>query len=156
MGARRFEVRTTLGCAPERAVDFLIDLDRHRGLHPFVESATVMDSGTDSGTGPGGEWWDWQVVERPKLGPLRYRIRFRARVARTSPTTMTVVVRAAPGCWLRSWTSAEAADGGCRLVETTEVTAPWPVLGYMARTGQAAHERTYSRLPTEVGVLGPE
>jgi hypothetical protein len=148
MGGRRFEVSTSLGCTPERAVDFLMDLDRHRGLHPFLESATV----TDSGTGPDGEWWDWRVVERPRVGRWRYRIRFRARMTRTSPTTMTAVVRAAPGCWLRSWTSAEAADGGCRLVETTEVAAPWPVLGYMARTGRAAHERTYSRLPGAAGL----
>ena len=134
---------TTLSVAPEKVIDFLMDLTRHRGLHPFLEAATVLASGTS----PEGPWWDWSVTERPRIGPLRYRIRFPARMTRTSATSMSAVVRAAPGCWLRTWTTAEATDGGCLLVETTEVSAPWPVLGYMARTGHSAHARTFRLLP---------
>jgi hypothetical protein len=64
---------------------------------------------------------------------------------------MSVRVRVAPGCRLRSTTRAEAVDAGCRLVEQTAVTAPWPVLGYMTRQGEAAHKRTYSLLPGAFG-----
>lgn len=146
MRRRRFELSTTLPVVPEEVIDFLMDLNRHRGLHPFLETATLLDSG-GSREGP---WWDWSVTERPRIGPLRYRIRFVARMTRTSRTTMSAVVRAAPGCWLRSWTTAEATDGGCLLVEMTEVRAPWPVLGYMARTGQSAHARTFRVLPAAI------
>jgi hypothetical protein len=86
------------------------------------------------------------------VGPLRYGLRFPAWMTRTSASSMTALVRAAPGCWLRAGTTACPVDGpGCRLVETVEVTAPWLVLGYMARNAEAAHARTYSLLP---GVLG--
>ena len=133
--------------SPEAAIDFLMDLNRHMGLHPFLTSVTVVGTGTS----PEGLYWDWSVEERPTVGPFRYRLRFPTRMTRTSATSMTAMVRAAPGCRLRSTTRAYTADGGCRLVEQTEVTAPWPVLGYMARQGEAAHRRTYSLLPRALG-----
>jgi polyketide cyclase/dehydrase/lipid transport protein len=143
VGTRVFEVSARVPAAPEEVIDFLLDLDRHRGLHPFLTSATVVDSGT----APEGPWWEWRVEERPSLGPVRYRLRFPARLSRTSARSMTSVVRAAPGCWLRSTTEAGSEGAGCRVVERVEVTAPWPVLGYMTRNARRAHRRTYARLP---------
>jgi len=140
-------VSTTLTAAPEKAVDFLMEVSAHQGLHPFLASATVVGSGAS----PEGPWWDWSVVERPALGPLRYRLRFQARMTRTSPTSMTSLVHAAPGCWLRGTTVAHPHGEGCRLVETTEVRAPRLLLGYMARNAEGAHVRTYSRLEDVVG-----
>jgi hypothetical protein len=144
MGTRRFELSALVPVAPSEVIDFLVDLTAHRGLHPFLVSATVAGSGSS----PLGPWSDWHVEERPTLGPVRYRLRFTARLTRTSEYSMLMLVRAAPGCWLRSTTVARPAEGGSLLTENTEVTAPWPVLGYMSRTGEAAHARTLSRLPS--------
>ena len=60
---------------------------------------------------------------------------------------MATEVRAAPACWLRSTTEAHPDGAGCLVVEVTEVTAPWPLLGYMARTAEQAHARTFTLLP---------
>jgi len=147
MGRRTFEVSTTVPVAPDQVIDFLMDLTRYRGLHPFLVSATVVDAGSS----PEGAWSDWRVEERPHLGPVRYRLRFPARLTRTSATSMTAEVRAAPGCWLRSSTVARPDEVGARVLETTEITAPWPVLGYMARTGERAHVRTFRLLPDAIG-----
>jgi DNA-binding transcriptional LysR family regulator len=147
MGRRVFEVSATVPVGPSAVVDFLMDLTRHRGLHPFLVSASVAATGTSSE----GPWWEWRVEERPRLGPVRYRLRFPARLTRTSSASMTAVVRAGPGCSLCSTTTARADGDGCRVVETAEVTAPWPVLGYMARQGEAAHVRTFARLPEVLG-----
>jgi hypothetical protein len=143
MGRRTFEVTATLAVPPEAALDFLMDLARHRGLHPFLVSASVVGSGIS----PDGPWWDWRVEERPPLGPIRYPLRFSARLTRTSTQSMTALVK--PGLGVRLWstTVAHPTTTGCALVETTEVSAPWPVLGYTARHGEAAHRRTFSRLP---------
>ena len=151
---RSFELTTSVPVGPRAAIDFLTDLTRHRGLHPYLVSAEVVASGT----GPDGPWQEWRVVERPRLGPLRYTIRFPARVVRDGGT-MTSSVRAAPGCTLRTVTRATPAgdddgDGtSALLTETTEVTAPWPVVGYMTRQARAAHERTFALLPGELGLL---
>src|SRR4051794_6758387 len=92
----------TVPVAPEAAVDFLGDLARHHGLHPYVVSADVLASGEDAA----GSWQAWRVVERPRLGPFRYTIRFPARMTRTSPTSMRGDVTAMPGCTLVTTTQA--------------------------------------------------
>ncbi len=148
----RFELTTSVPVGPRAAIDFLTDLTRHRGLHPYLVSADVVAEGT----GPDGSWREWRVVERPRLGPLRYTIRFPARVVRDGDTIASSV-RAAPGCTLRTVTRATPAENdggtGALLTETTEVTAPWPVAGYMTRQARAAHERTFALLPGELGRL---
>ena len=146
MATRSFELTTTVPVAPEDAIDFLVDLTRHRGLHPFLVSAEVVTSGVDAD----GPWTDWRVVERPPLGPFRYSIRFPARMRRTSPSSMTGDVRAAPGCTLLTATEATADGTGSVLRESTVVSAPWLLLGYMTREARRAHARTYSLLPSEL------
>jgi hypothetical protein len=144
---RSFELTTSVPVGPHVAIDFLTDLTRHRGLHPYLVSAEIVASGT----GPDGPWQDWRVVERPRLGPLRYTLRFPARVERSADDVMTSAVRAAPGCTLRTVTRATSAPDGAVLTETTEVTAPWPVAGYMTGQARTAHERTFALLPAELG-----
>lgn len=146
MATRRFELTTSVPVGPRAAIDFLVDITRHRGLHPYLVSAEVVASGL----GPDGSWQDWRVVERPRLGPVRYTIRFPARVVRTADDAMRTSVRAAPGCTLVTVTRATPVTGGALLTETTEVIAPWPVTGYMTGQARSAHERTFAALPGEL------
>jgi hypothetical protein len=139
MADRTFTVTADVAVAPAAAIAFLVDLTRHRGLHPFLQSATVVASGPD--------WQEWDVVERPSAGPVRYTVRFRARVVRDAPGAMSVTVRVRPGVELVSHTVASGAGGGARLTETTSTRAPWGLRAYVARTALRAHERTYRRLP---------
>lgn len=150
VSTRGFQLTVTVPVDARAAIDFLADLTRHRGMHPYLVSAEVVATST----GQDEPWQDWQVVERPRLGPLRYRIRFPARVVRTADDTMTTWVRAAPGCTLRTVTRATADPDGALLTETTEVVAPWPVIGYMTRQARSAHERTFALLPGELGARG--
>lgn len=143
MSTRSFALSTTVAAGPGDVIDFLADLPRHVGLHPFLVSAVV----TGTGTGDDGVWRDFVVTERPRLGRLRYTLRFTARVVRTSPTAMRSVVRALPGCRLAVLTRATPAQDGRTLVtEETTVSAPYPVVGYMTRSARLAHERTFALL----------
>lgn len=148
MATQTFELTTTISVDPPAVIDFLMDLTRHRGLHPYLVSAEVIGSGV----GDEGAWTQWRVVERPRLGPFRYSIRFPARMLRSSETSMVGTVRAAPGCSLRTTTRAEFVDGRTVLTEVTTVTAPRPVLGYMTSQARLAHARTHSMLPGEFAV----
>jgi len=150
MPTRTFELIAIVPVAPDAAIDFLLELTRHRGLHPFFLEATVTARGADDS----GPWTDWRVAERPHLGPFRYTIRFPARMQRTSPSSMVGTVRAAPRCSLVTTTTATRGDGGTLLHETTTVAAPRFLLGYMASQAQLAHARTYSLLPRELAA-GP-
>jgi hypothetical protein len=150
VATRTFDLTTTVGVTPTATIDFLLDLNRHRGLHPYLQSATVVETGSDAA----GPWSQWDVVERPRLGPFRYSIRFPARMQRTSSTSMLGTVRAAPGCYLTTVTTAVEVDGQTQLSETTTVTAPWLLVGYMSSQARIAHTRTYSLLPAELATTG--
>ena len=139
MGERTFTLVTDVPAAPDLALDFLADLARHRGMHPFLVSARVVDAG------PG--WQERQVQERPTLGPFRYPVRFRARLARPRAGELVTRVRLSSVVRLDSVTVATGTADGTRLVETTTVTAPWPMLGYVARSAERAHARTFALLP---------
>jgi len=141
-----FTLTATVPASPEQAIDFLMRLDGHRGMHPYLQSAVVVAEGEDHGA----PWWDWNIVERPAVGPFRYTIRFPARMTRLGPDRMRGHVRAARGCLLDSVTSAADAQEGSVVTETTEVTAPAAVLGYMTRHARLAHERTFALLPVEL------
>ena len=39
MPERVFDLSTTVATTPEAVVDFLVDLNRHHGLHPFLMRA---------------------------------------------------------------------------------------------------------------------
>lgn len=144
MRTRQFDVEATIPVDPQAAIDFLGQLDRHRGLHAYVQEATLVEQGTHHGE----SWARWSVAETPRLGSLSYTLRFDAHLTRTSPTTMTAVVRPGFGSTLETRTRAEAADGGARVVETVIVTAPRIALSYMAGQARIAHERLFRLLPT--------
>jgi hypothetical protein len=146
---RSFEVSTTVPGPPPVVIDFLMDLEKHRGLHPYLVSATV------SGTGRShlGPWWDWQVEERPRVGPVPYSLRFRVRMTRTSPTSLESRLTALPGCHLRALTRAVAtADGSTLVTEKVAAKAPPLIVGYLARKARTAHTRTYARLPAALAL----
>lgn len=145
MAERTFTITTEVPATPQVALDFLADLPRHQGLHPFLVSAVVV--------GESGDSVEWAVHERPSWGPVRYSVRFRARLARPAPGELRSAVTLPPGVRLDSRTLATegpGATGGARIVETTTVTAPWPLLGYVARNAERAHARTFSLLPGEL------
>ncbi|MGN6325373.1 hypothetical protein [Pseudolysinimonas sp.] len=146
MAERRFELTTIVPVTPAAAIDRLADLASHHGLHPFLVSAEVEARGDDAA----GPWEDWRVVERPALGPLRYTVRFPARMQRTSPTSLVGTVRVIRGCSLVTRTTATPAPGGAVLRESTVVTAPLPLVGYMTNGARTAHARTYALLPEEL------
>ncbi|MFZ4895221.1 hypothetical protein ACL9RL_12300 [Plantibacter sp. Mn2098] len=153
MTTREFDLTMTVAVRPETAIDYLMDLNRQRGLHPFLVSADIIESGTTDAQ----PWFLWRIHERPRLGRLTYSIRFTATMRRISPTTMVGNVAAAPGCTLVTRTDAQLieSEGRTRTVlhEITTVAAPRPVLGYMWRQAFAAHARVYERLPTEMSTL---
>jgi hypothetical protein len=128
-----------------------MQLDKHVELHPFLVSASIQSTGESHR----GLWWDWRVVEEPRVGPLRYRIRFRERRVRTSPTSLESRARSLPGCHVRAITRGVASeDGRTVLTESVVAIAPLPLVGYLARQARTAHARTYQQLPAALASRG--
>ena len=149
MAQRSFHLYSVVPVEPESAIDFLTDLARHRGLHPYLEEAVV----TEEGDSDAGHWQQWRIRERPALGSFHYPLRFGARLTRTSPTTHTTSVLAAPGCTIDAVTHARLGDtlGIADVDEQSVVTAPAPLLSYMAHHAELAHARVFRLLPAVLG-----
>ena len=144
MARRCFELSTTVPGAPSAVIDFLMDLEQQRALHPYLVSATP----TGTGTSYHGTWWDWQVVERPRVGPFRARLRFRVRMTRTSATSLESRLNGLPGCHLRGLTRAVATgDGDTLLTENVAANGPVLLVGYLARQARFARTQTLARIP---------
>ena len=151
MTTRAFDLETSVGAAPEEAIDFLLSLDRHPGVHPYFTHAEIVAEGSDA-IGP---WTDWKVTETSRIGPFSYPLRFPTRTSRASGTSMTSVVRPAPGCRLDITARAVEVAGGARVTETVAVSAPPPLLGYMTRQAEFARGRLFERLSDPLGTLSP-
>lgn len=152
MARRSFDLTCLVDAAPEAVIDFLTDLTNHHRLHPYLVEAKVVEQ-RDS---PQGFSRQWQVRERPRLGPIRYPIRFGAVLTRTAPTAFTSHVRAAPGCTIDTVTTATAGNrpGTALVHEAAVVRAPVGLIGYMARQAELAHRQTMQKLPAALAELG--
>lgn len=153
MAQREFEVSCRVAAPPEEVIDFLTDLANHHGLHPYLVEAVVVAQ-EESPAGPSTRW---RVLERPRLGPVSYPIRFGALLTRTSPDAFTSHVQAAPGCTIDAVTTATPGSepGLTYLHERSIVRAPRGLIGYMARQAELAHRRTMALLPDVVGRRAP-
>jgi hypothetical protein len=69
MATRTFDIAASVGVAPVEAIDFLLCLDRHVGLHPYFTRADIIAEGSDdAGRGPNG-----RSPKRRDLAPSRIR-----------------------------------------------------------------------------------
>jgi len=146
MATRGFTLSVAVPVSAREAIDHLVDMPRHLGLHPYLTDVRLNGRGVEDGN----EWAEYLVLEHPSFFGLRYPIRFPVRVVRTSPTSYLAHVSAAPGCtMLIEATAGEDPDTevGAILSEHVTVTAPRVLVGYMAREAERAHAATYAVLP---------
>ena len=80
MATRTFNIEATVGVPPAEAIDLLLRLDRHPGLHPYFTSAEIIAEGSYDAT----PWTEWKVTETSRLGPFSYPLRFLTRTTRAS------------------------------------------------------------------------
>lgn len=151
MATGTFHLTATVDAPPERVIEFLLQLDGHRRLHPYLQSARVVDEGADGDE----RWCDWRVVERPRLWGIPYTMSFPARMTRVNATSMRGDVVAAPGCRLRTVTTATTTGAGTVVEEIAEVIAPRLLVGYMTKHARLAHARTFSLLPAQFASAQP-
>lgn len=144
MARASFMLATYAPVEPAFALAFLSDLSNHHDLHPFLVRADIVATYHNA---QGQQVRQYRIIERPRLGPLRYTISFRADLTIVDESSYASEVWAALGTRLRNRMECAAEGAGTRIRETVEVEAPRLTLSYVRRQAHAAHARTLRLLP---------
>jgi hypothetical protein len=121
--------------APERVRDFYVDLDNIKVVHPLVVSVerTARSDSSD------GYRQEYRVRDRIPLGPLAIGITYVARLHVRPDGTVATEARQFPRVHLDGIVTFEPIDGGTRLTERIQITAPRLLAATTAREGVKAH-----------------
>ena len=120
---------------PDEVRAFYVDLDSLQVVHPLIVSVEEL-SRTD---GADGYRQTYRVVDRVRMGPLSFRIAYRA--AWQVPLRGDVLTEAdqSPGVRLRGTVSFEPVEGGTQVTERIRIAAPRLLAGYTVREAVSAH-----------------
>jgi hypothetical protein len=134
---RRGEYRYSIdvACPADRAAALFADIPRLVSAHPLVIGIRELPA-TD------GALHSYAVTDRIALGPLRFRITYRADVLEAGEREVATRARQSPSTTLLTRTQVtEAGDGVTHIEATVTVTTLRPLFPYTLRTARAAHLR---------------
>lgn len=120
---------------PEAVRAFYVDLDNIKVVHPLVVSVKSMSRSET----PDGYQQTYRVVDRIPLGPLTIRTRYQARLRVPARGDVLTEADQSPGVRLRGTVSFEPEDGGTKVTERIDITAPRLLAGMTIREGVKAH-----------------
>jgi hypothetical protein len=120
---------------PEEVRDFYVDLDSLKVVHPLIVSVEEESRSDDAD----GYRQSYRVVDQLKLGPLRFRITYRARLHVPVEGDVQTEAYQSPGVRLRGTVSFDPIPGGTRVTERVQIAAPRPLAGYTTREAVKAH-----------------
>lgn len=120
---------------PDAVRDFYVDLDSLEIVHPLIVSVQELSRSEDVD----GYRQSYRVVDQLRLGPLAFKIAYRAswRVP-TQGDVHTEAVQS-PGVRLRGTVAFDPIEGGTRITERVRIAAPRPLAAYTVREAVKAH-----------------
>jgi len=133
----RYTQRTVIRASFEAIWAWLADPARYPELHPLMRKLTVEEEGGDDEE----SFVSYVVVDGlPVVGSLELPVRYRVHMTRRrAARDLAIRATATPGLVTTSRWSFETVDGGTRVQEAVELTAPWPIAGYALRQSLQAH-----------------
>lgn len=120
---------------PDHVRDYYVDLDNIRLVHPLIVSVKLLSHDET----PDGYRVSYQVVDRIPLGPFTMKTSYRARLHVPVRGNVHTEADQSPGVRLRGTVSFDPIEGGTRVTERIQFTAPRPLAGFTVREGCKAH-----------------
>ncbi len=141
MKTARFTVETLIDAPLERVHEQLRDLRNYRDFHPLLIRITELPRDPED-----ADTQRCEMLERLTLGPFSWRSTYTATMRVVSPTELFAEAWAPARVHLVNRFVLAAEGTGTRLIERVEIEAPGLLLGYAARTAEAAHTEQFERL----------
>ncbi|MUM17059.1 SRPBCC family protein [Mycobacterium sp. CBMA271] len=130
-GTYRYSIDVT--CAADQAVALFSDIPRLVSVHPLVIGTQELPPAPDA-------LRSYAVTDRLALGPLRFRVTYRADVLEADDRRVVTRARQSPSTTLLSRAQITAA-GVTHIDVDVTVTTLGLLLPYTLRTAKAAHLR---------------
>ena len=121
---------------------FYVDLDNLRVVHPLVVSVQRIARTV----GRDGHVVRYRVRDRIPFGVMALPVTYAATLHVPSEGDVWTEARQLPRVRLRGRVSFDAVDGGTRLTERLDFTAPRPLIGVTVRRAVAAHAEMLTRI----------
>jgi Polyketide cyclase / dehydrase and lipid transport len=141
----RFEESVDIRAPADLVHARLVDLHRHRDLHPLIERIDDLPSDP---LRPAAR--RYRVTDRLRLGPFHFRIHYVAEIEAISSSEIRGTAWQTPGVEVRTHFRVTAAPFGARVREKAVLKAPWPLIGYAARQAKSAHRETLAKLKIQL------
>jgi hypothetical protein len=152
MKTARFTVETFIDVPLERVHAQLRDLRNTCEFHPLLIRVTELPREREE-----PDTQRCEMLERLTFGPFAWRSTYTATMRVVSSTELFAEAWAPAKVHLRNHFTLTTEGTGTRIVENVEIEAPGLLLGYAARTAEAAHTDQFARLRAamEAGGLDP-
>jgi hypothetical protein len=134
-----FEHEAHIEVAPQVLSDFLVEHRNHPRFHPLIVSVREVPP-------PAGVLRRFLLTDRLLLGPLHFKITYRADVLKAGPDEMLTEAFQSPGTYVTNRTTFQPEGTGTRLHETITLRAPDLLFNYAFSQARAAHTRLVANL----------
>ena len=134
----RFELDFRVPAPLDRVARCLVEPEHFVATHPLITALTPGEAG-------------FIVSERVRVLGIPYRFEYPASITYDAASGVVVIVADVRRTTrIRMTFTLTAEDGGTRVVEEVELTAPWGVRGYLARVVRTTHTRWFDAIAEAV------
>jgi len=139
MARGRLEHTADIAAPPERVAAFLADLVNYEALHPMLVNVRAIPGGTGGAT-------RYLAPHRMRLLGIPIRFTCRVDLRTDTPGEIRSHTLQRPGIEMRSTVTVRPHDGGSRLHEQVDITAPRLLMNTVLRDGGNSHAAMWNNL----------
>lgn len=143
MAQREFEQMVHIEAAPVAVRAHLASFEHHNAIHPMIVSVRELDPRTAA---DGLPLRRYAITDRMRLGPLTLRFTYLATTYETDDGELISDAYQRPRVHLRNSTKCLVSGTGTLVRERVTVEAPRPLVGFVLRQAQAAHQAMLANL----------
>lgn len=134
-----FEMEIHIQRAPAQVLALVSNYNRHTAVHPLIIAVKQIEA-------PPGVIGRYLITDQLALGPLRFRIEYRADIVSVTDDEVHTEAYQSPNTHVSNHTRVTPENGGSRLHETIRMQAPDLLFGYAFSQARNAHREMLQRI----------
>jgi hypothetical protein len=134
-----FELEIHIEREPKDVLALISNYNLHSTVHPLILSVKQIDA-------PAGVIGRYLITDQLQIGPLKFKIEYRADIVRITDEEVYTEAYQSPGTHVHNLTRVMPEAGGARLKETVTLKAPDLLFSYAFNQARSAHKEMLARI----------